>query len=99
MQKFTFQQKILLLLILLGLLANIFTNNASGQTVVKNENGIYTAHGARTEKAKETDTGMKFKDAKGIMYPIFEGRNGGHYIYKTKKDGTKYKMYIKLSEK
>jgi len=41
------------------------------------------------------DKVIKDTTIKSVVYKLYEGKRGGHYIIKTSKTGTTYKQYIK----
>ena len=82
-------------LFLVAVLAIVFCG-VNAQTIVKRDSlGIYTS-GQVSTKTPDKKTGDKYRDSKGNLYDIYVGSKGGKYIIKTKKDGTKYKSYLKL---
>lgn len=97
MKKLTLEQKVLLLLILIGLLVNIFTNGAKAQTVVKDSAGVFIT--AKTTEVKKADapTGKQFKCTDGTLLPVYAGAKGGMYVIRTSKNGKQYKQYLKTN--
>lgn len=50
---------------------------------------------AKLLSAQTGDKVIKDTTIKSVVYKLYEGNRGGHYILKTSKTGTTYKKYIK----
>lgn len=84
-------KKLISLIIILSLTTGIKAQNA-----VKDSKGNYTAilKAKTTQEAK--NTGSKFTDNKGTVYPVMESKNGKLFYVRTSKAGNEYKVYLKL---
>lgn len=71
-------------------------NNSSSQTIVR-EGNVFKSVGKRKNTHKKDTLITSFKwDAQGVLYPIIINKNSGScYIWKKRKDGTVYPMYMK----
>ena len=89
------QRKTLLIwLVLIVLLAAL---GASAQTVKKDATGIYCTEQTVKDSAY-TRTMEFYKDASGILYPIFVSKNGKYFVIHTsKKSGKSYRHYLKIN--
>ena len=69
-------------------------NNSSSQTIVR-DGKVFKSQGRSTHKKDTLVTSFKW-EAGGVQYPIIINRNSGScYIWKKRKDGTVYPMYMK----
>ena len=71
-------------------------NNSSSQTIVR-EGKVFKSQGRSKTTHKKDTLVTSFKwEAGGIQYPIIINKNSGScYIWKKRKDGTVYPMYMK----
>ena len=96
MTKLNFKEKLLIVLIIIGLMANCLTK-ANGQTVVKDSAGVFVT--AKTSASKEADktTGKMFKCADGQLLPVYVSKNQKYYVLRVSKKTNKiYKQYLTL---
>ena len=42
-------------------------------------------------------TDKTFTDAKGVVHPVYKSTRNNYFIYKTSKNGNKYKYYLKTN--
>ena len=71
-------------------------NNSISQTIVR-EGKVFKSQGRGKATHKKDTLVTSFKwEAGGIQYPIIINKNSGScYIWKKRKDGTVYPMYMK----
>ena len=71
-------------------------NNSSSQTIVR-EGKVFKSKGNNKSTPEKDTLVTSFKwEASGIQYPIIINKNSGScYIWKKRKDGTVYPMYMK----
>ena len=81
-----------LILILTVLLAS----NVSFSQVMQTESGDYID--VNTVPAYNDSITGNIYTSKGIVYPVYKGKRGGLYIWRTSKKGTKYKKYLSVAK-
>lgn len=78
----------MLVLVIFSILA------VSAQKVAIGKDGNYYSEKSSVV-FKDTITGKTFTDEQGKVFPVFKGRKGGLYVWKTSKKGVKYQAYLR----
>lgn len=68
----------------------------TAQTTVTLKDGVYTVQTKNKTFKTPKDTGLKFADSTGKIYPILQSESGAYFVIRTSAKGNVYKMYIKL---
>jgi hypothetical protein len=92
------------LMLSLGATANSYTVADSIKTtkkvLVKSEDGTYVNKPSEKKSRSSqpgVETGQKYKDSKGVSYPLLKNSKGRTYYVKTSaKSGKDYKVYVEL---
>ena len=74
----------------------LLVSNISFSQVIQTESGNYIDANI-TPAHTDSITGNIYT-SKGIVYPVYKGKKGGLYIWRTSKKGTKYKKYLSVAE-
>tara|TARA_R110002096_G_scaffold416665_2_gene619949 strand:- start:121 stop:432 length:312 start_codon:yes stop_codon:yes gene_type:complete len=69
--------------------------HAHSQTIVQTSTGDYIDINI-VPAYNDSITGRIYTSNK-LVYPVYKGKRGGIYIWKTSKKGNKYKKYLKVS--
>ena len=78
------------------LLTVLFASNVSFSQVMQTESGDYID--VNTVPAYNDSITGNIYTSKGVVYPVYKGKRGGIYIWKTSKKGNKYKHYLSVTE-
>lgn len=79
------------------MIAMVLGITASQAQVVKDDQGNYLSKAASVA-AHDSSTTLTYTNAKGMVYPVYEGRKGGHYVWVTSRDGNVYRKYLRATE-
>lgn len=83
-------------LIILSLILISFTG-VNAQNAKQDATGNYIALNHSQDSSKATKTGRTFTDSKGIVYDVFESKNGKLFYNRISKNtGNPYRAYLKL---
>jgi hypothetical protein len=74
----------------------LLASNISFSQVMQTESGDYID--VNTVPAYNDSITGNIYTSKGTVYPVYKGKRGGLYIWKTSKKGTKYKKYLSVAE-
>ncbi len=94
-------------LLLIALFAASFAAHAQAQTRVKQANVTQDKNGNYTQISRKDSTGktsakltkQTFTDAKGIIFPVMESKNGKLFVIKTSaKTGKQYNYYLSAGQ-
>jgi hypothetical protein len=69
--------------------------HAFSQTIIQTPTGDYID--VSTIPAYNDSITGRIYTSNGTVYPVYKGKRGGIYIWKTSKKGNKYKKYLKVS--
>lgn len=69
--------------------------HAYSQTIIQTPTGDYID--VSTIPAYNDSITGHIYTSKGVVYPVYKGKRGGIYIWKTSKSGNKYKKYLKVT--
>lgn len=77
----------------MAVLAIMFCAASAQVRVVKDASGNYIS--ASTDTIPDVNTGLVYKDSKGVKYPIYKSSKGKYYIKVTAKTtGRVYRKYL-----
>ena len=84
-----------LIIILVSILIG---NSAFSQQIVKKDGQfLVLATNSNSKIARDSTTQYKFKDTKGVVYPVFVSARGKYYYYRVSgTTGNPYKVYLKV---
>lgn len=71
----------------------ILALSAHGQNVVRKGN-TFVEQRDTTHHSGDVETKYVYTDAKGAQYKVYLSKNGNAFIWKTSKNGNKYKRYL-----
>lgn len=81
------------------LMCIVFTTGIRAQNVVRKGNTFEQISSKQKKFAGAIKTGCTYKDANGVIYPIYISKNNKVFIIKTNKKGKQYPYYLKSIEK
>ena len=77
------KQLVFIALLLIGMTATAQTRDANGN------------YFAKATVVQDSTTRFTFTDSKGIIYPVYQGTKGAHYVIRTSKAGKVYRQYLR----
>lgn len=79
------KQLLFIAMLLIGMTAQAQTRDLQGN------------YYAKATVVQDSTTQFTFTDSKGVVYPVYQGSKGGHYVIRvSKKTGKAYRQYLKV---